>query len=128
MIPRAKTWTELLEQLFGDSWNSSLRRFPSPFAFRGLASHDHDLSNSLLRLAGAGADITRLELSLLRNFRKYGHDHTTSGVDSIWHWLPLAQHTACRRGSWTGPTRRSWRSTSPLSNQRTSGPMGSSGA
>src|SRR3954468_3661667 len=92
MIPRAKTWTELLEQLYGESWNPTLQRFRSPYAFRGLAHHDHDLSNSLLRLAGTGADITKLELSLLRNFRKYAHDHTANGVDAIWHWLALAQH------------------------------------
>lgn len=92
MIPRARTWTELLEQLYEESWNVTLQRFRSPFAFRGLAHVDHDLSNSLLRLAGADADITRLELALLRNFRKYAHDQTSIGVDSIWHWLAVAQH------------------------------------
>jgi hypothetical protein len=91
---RARTWTELLEQLYAGSWNEELQRFRSPFAFRGLAHVEHDLSNSLVRLAGSGgADITRLELALLRNFRKYAHDQqTASGVDSIWHWLALAQH------------------------------------
>jgi hypothetical protein len=89
---RARTWTELLDQLYAGSWNPDLQRFRSPFAFRGLAHLDHDLSNSLLRLAGAGADITRVELALLRNFRKYAHDRTAIGVDSIWHWLALAQH------------------------------------
>jgi hypothetical protein len=92
MTPRARTWTELLEQLYEGSWNPSLQRFRSPYAFRGLAHCDHDLSNSLLRLAGAASDITRLELALLRNFRKYAHEQTSSGVDSIWHWLALAQH------------------------------------
>jgi hypothetical protein len=89
---RARTWTELLEQLYASSWNDTLQRFRSPYAFRGLAFLDHDLSNSLVRLAGSGADITRLELALLRNFRKYAHDRTMTSVDSIWHWLALAQH------------------------------------
>ena len=92
MDERARSWTELLEQLYASSWNEELRRFRSPFAFRGLSDVHHDLSNSLLRLAGAGSDITRLELALLRNFRKYAHDQTTTGVESIWHWLALAQH------------------------------------
>jgi hypothetical protein len=89
---RARTWTELLDQLYAGSWNPDLQRFRSPFAFRGLGDLDHDLSNSLLRLAGAGADITRVELALLRNFRKYAHEQTPAGVDSIWHWLAVAQH------------------------------------
>jgi hypothetical protein len=91
--PRARSWTELLEQLYAGSWNPELQRFRSPFAFRGLAQFDHDLSNSLLRLAGREGDITKLELALLRNFRKYAHDQqTATGVDAIWHWLALAQH------------------------------------
>jgi hypothetical protein len=89
---RAGTWTELLEQLYASSWNHELQRFRSPFAFRGLSHVEHDLSNSLLRLAGTGSDITRLELALLRNFRKYAHDQRAPGVESIWHWLALAQH------------------------------------
>jgi hypothetical protein len=89
---RARTWTELLEQLYLESWNPELQRFRSPFAFRALAHVDHDLSNSLVRLAKSGADITRLELALLRNFRKYAHEQTGTGVDSIWHWLAVAQH------------------------------------
>ena len=48
-----------------------------------------DLSSGLLRLA-AGRDVERLELHLLRNFRKYAYGHT--GVDSVWQWLALAQH------------------------------------
>jgi hypothetical protein len=92
VFERARTWTELLEQLYASSWNENLQRFRSPFAFRGLADIDHDLSNSLLRLAGADSDITRLELSLLRNFRKYAYDQTVTGADSIWHWLAIAQH------------------------------------
>jgi hypothetical protein len=42
-------------------------------------------------LAEPNADISRLELALLRNFRKYGHGQAT-GADSIWDWLALGQH------------------------------------
>lgn len=84
-------WTEILEALYADSWNPSLQRFRSPFAFRGLVSADHLLSSSLVRLAGGRADAGRLELALLRNFRKYAHAEGTH-ADSIWHWLALGQH------------------------------------
>ena len=90
-MDRPKTWAELIEQLFAGSWNPELQRFRSPYAFRGLSSHHHTLSNSLLRLT-AGQSINTLELSLLRNFRKYAHAQPAPGIDSIWHWLALGQH------------------------------------
>ena len=91
-MERARTWTELVEQLYAESWNPDLQRFRSPFAFRGLANTDHELSNSLIRLAAGGSDINKLELSLVRNFRKYAHAQTVSPVDAVWHWLALGQH------------------------------------
>ena len=84
------SWTEVLEALYAGSWNAQLGRFRSPFAFRGLSRSDHVLSSSLIRLAG-DADIHRLELALLRNFRKYAHGEVP-GTDSLWHWLTLGQH------------------------------------
>jgi len=90
-VERPRTWTELIEQLFAGSWNPDLQRFRSPYAFRGLSSASHKLSNSLLRLT-AGQSINTLELSLLRNFRKYAHAQPAPGIDSIWHWLALGQH------------------------------------
>src|SRR5688572_29594962 len=91
-VQRARRWTELIEQLYEGSWNPELQRFRSPYAFRGLAHADHELSNSLVRLSGGHADPAKLELSLLRNFQKYAHAQASDGVDSIWHWLALAQH------------------------------------
>jgi hypothetical protein len=85
------SWTEVLEALYEGSWNSGLRRFRSPFAFRGLSRADHSLSSSLVRLAGDRVDIRMLELALLRNFRKYAHSEA-AGTDSIWDWLALGQH------------------------------------
>ena len=49
-----------------------------------------DLSSGLLRLAAGRRSVERLELHLLRNFRKYAYGQ--SGADSIWHWLALGQH------------------------------------
>jgi len=90
-VDRPRSWADLLDRLYEGSWNADLRRFRSPFAFRGLASVDHELSNSLVRLAG-NEDITKVELSMVRNFRKYAHEQTASGVDTIWHWLAVGQH------------------------------------
>jgi hypothetical protein len=86
----ARSWNDILDALYGDSWNPQLHRFRSPFAFRGHSSAEHSLSSSLVRLAG-DADTKRLELALLRNFRKYA---VTEGehADSIWDWLALGQH------------------------------------
>ena len=92
MDVRVASWTDLLEQLYDGSWNAELERYRSPFAFRGLNDARQDLSTSLARLAGSHADPARLELALLRNFRKYAHAQTQESGDSIWHWLALAQH------------------------------------
>jgi hypothetical protein len=85
-----RNWTDVLEALYADSWNPSLERFRSPFAFRGMSCTSHALSSSLNRLAG-DADIRTLELALLRNFRKYAVTEGTH-ADTIWDWLALGQH------------------------------------
>lgn len=77
--------------LYGDSWNESLGRFRSPFAFRGQPRATESLASGLLRLAAGRPNVERLELHLLRNFRKYAYRQSV-GADSVWHWLALAQH------------------------------------
>lgn len=86
-----KSWLDVVDALYQGSWNEDLQRFRSPFAFRGLNCLTHTLASSLLRLAEPEADIARLELALLRNFRKYGHGLAIS-ADSIWDWLAVGQH------------------------------------
>src|SRR5262252_2578713 len=86
-----KTWLDVLDALYEGSWSDELQRFRSPFAFRGHGRTDRTLASSLVRLAAPGADPRRLELALLRNFRKYAHGEAT-GADSIWDWLALGQH------------------------------------
>ena len=86
-----KSWLDILATLYEGSWSDELQRFRSPFAFRGMERRDHPLASSLVRLAEPGADINRLELALLRNFRKYAHSEAT-GADSVWDWLALGQH------------------------------------
>ena len=85
-----RSWTDILDALYADSWNATLERFRSPFAFRGMSCTSHALSSSLTRLAG-DADIRTLESALLRNFRKYAVTEGTH-ADTIWDWLALGQH------------------------------------
>lgn len=85
---KVRTWVELQELVFADSWRGDLRRFRSPLAFRGAADAAADLRTGLLRLGGNPA---RQEVHLLRNFRKYAHRGAAPG-DSVWNWLALAQH------------------------------------
>ena len=87
---RPSTWSELLEALYAGSWNASLGRFRSPYAFRGQTLASEDLSSRLLRLTAGRAGVERLELHLLRNFRKYAYHQGYR--DSILHWLALGQH------------------------------------
>jgi hypothetical protein len=82
-------WQNILDELYEGSWNPDLKRFRSPFAFRGLGSAKHTLTSSLVRLARGRSDVRRLELALLRNFRKYAHSEGATS-DSIWDWLALA--------------------------------------
>jgi hypothetical protein len=44
-----------------------------------------------VRLAAGRADIHKVELALLRNFRKYARAEGAES-DSIWNWLALGQH------------------------------------
>ncbi|MBP0615793.1 FRG domain-containing protein [Jiella mangrovi] len=83
-----RSWSELQDQLFGDMWNRDLRRFRSPFLFRGVGQADFDLIPSLKRLGGSYWD---LERHVLRNFRKYAH-RSTVPHDDDWNWLALGQH------------------------------------
>ncbi|MDQ3930951.1 MAG: FRG domain-containing protein, partial [Chloroflexota bacterium] len=83
-----RSWNELNECLYEESWSERLGRFRSNFAFRGMQDAGFDLTTSLVRLGGV---YEAHEDDLLRNFRKYAFHEATMG-DSIWNWLALAQH------------------------------------
>jgi FRG domain-containing protein len=87
---RPSSWAELLEALYASAWNESIGRFRMPFAFRGQPLAAEDLSSSLVRFAAGRLTVSRLELHLLRNFRKYAYGQ--AATDTIWHWLALGQH------------------------------------
>jgi len=84
------SWTELLDELYRESWDEEIRRHRSPFVYRGMANANNELRTSLTRLA-QGTDVARLEGHLLRNFRKYARSDSAAG-NSIWNWLALAAH------------------------------------
>ena len=83
-----KSWNELQEKLFEDSWNPQIGRYRSKYAFRGLSDSNYKLETTLIRLGGNYAS---LENHLLRNFSKYAHSSVVE-MDSVWHWLSVAQH------------------------------------
>ncbi|OHE72859.1 MAG: FRG domain-containing protein [Verrucomicrobia bacterium GWC2_42_7] len=81
-------WAELHDVLFADSWNESIGRYRSHYAFRGLEDSAYPLSTTLMRLGG---EYAALERHLLRNFKKYAHRDVVQ-KDSLWHWLSVAKH------------------------------------
>jgi hypothetical protein len=85
---RIGSWSELQDRLFQDAWRPELKRFRSPFVFRGVDDAAYGLATSLSRL---GRNFRELEPHLLRNFRKYAHRDIVER-DTLWHWLSLAQH------------------------------------
>jgi len=85
---RVKNWQELQSLLYAGAWHDGLKRFRSPFVFRGVPNVNLSPETTLMRL---GPGYERREQSLLRNFRKYAH-RSAVNVDSLWNWMALAQH------------------------------------
>lgn len=56
---RLRSWNELQEQLFAESWNPELGRFRSRLAFHGLSDADYPLATTLERLGGEFAALER---------------------------------------------------------------------
>jgi hypothetical protein len=85
---KVESWNELMDILFVESWNEEIRRFRSPYAFRGLPENYKLLQSSIVSLKGNYAE---MEKHLLRNFRKYAHKDIVE-KDTIWNWISLAKH------------------------------------
>ncbi len=85
---RAKSWLDLHELLFADSWNEGLALHRSNYAYRGHSDATVGLRTSLVRLGG---DARELERQLMRNFRKYAAADVVPH-DTPWDWLALGQH------------------------------------
>jgi FRG domain len=87
-IVKIKKWSDLNEALFSNTWDPSIKRFRSTFAYRGVNVHSYPLSNGLMRL---GKPYPTLEENLIKQFKKYAHDNVVER-DTEWHWLSIAQH------------------------------------
>ena len=85
---RVNSFNELLDALFFESWQPEIRRYRSPYVFRGQQNAAATLKTSLMKLGGNYAG---MEPHLIRNFRKYAHRSEVER-DSLWDWLSLGQH------------------------------------
>jgi len=91
--PRAEevvveSWADLQDQMFEGSWQPSIGRYRSTFAFRGMADSSWPLETSLERMGGA---FQRLEQHLIRAFRKYAYMEGGE-YSSLWNLLAQGQH------------------------------------
>ena len=84
-----RSWDELCEEVYTDSWKPGMGRYRSDYAFRGLSDANYELKNSFLRNCGPRPE---LEYHLLRNFRKYSTTKEAQLGGSFWRSLILAQH------------------------------------
>jgi FRG domain-containing protein len=87
-VVKIKKWSDLNEELFSKTWDPSIKRFRSTFAYRGVNVHNYPLSNGLMRL---GKPYGKLEENLIKQFKKYAHDNVVER-DTEWHWVSIAQH------------------------------------
>src|SRR5687767_1521249 len=87
---RFSSWNALLKVAHADSFNKGLRRYRSPFAFRGMCG-DWPLSTSLQRLNHPVSTLRNIERAMFRNFKKYAYADLDPST-SDWKWLAVAQH------------------------------------
>jgi len=81
-----RSWSELQEALFAESWNEGISRHRSNFVFRGVPRVTHALDSSLQT-----GGFVAYEKHLLTSFRKYALRSAVHG-DWVWNWLSLAKH------------------------------------
>jgi hypothetical protein len=82
------SWPELIEELFAHSWEANLRRYRSPYVYRGSAERGDNLTPAITRLGDHHPKVERL---LLSDFRQYARLELEMN-ESDWNWLAVAQH------------------------------------
>lgn len=87
---KVRSWSELVELTFADSFDEPLQRFRSPFAFRGMCA-DWPLVTSLQRMRHDPDRLPYIEKAMFRNFKKYAYAELAH-ASSDWKWLAVAQH------------------------------------
>ncbi|UWQ24122.1 FRG domain-containing protein [Leisingera aquaemixtae] len=84
----ARSWGDVMDLMFDNSWDEKISRYRSFYAFRGVKDATWRMETSLMRLGG---DYSSLEPHLLRNFQKYAHENAVER-NSFWQWLTMGQH------------------------------------
>ena len=83
------SWSELCDSLFIDSWNTSIHRYRTDYAYRGLNDKSLKQENSFMRNCCNNAN---LEYHMLRNFRKYAKMPDSHAFSSDWRVMTIGQH------------------------------------
>lgn len=81
-------WNDLNDCLFDKTWDSTINRHRSTFAYRGVSDESWFIENGLSRL---GKPYKNMEQNLLKQFKKYAQKLIVER-DTEWHWLSIAQH------------------------------------
>lgn len=83
---------DFIEKTLEDSYNVDIKRYRTPYVFRGMSDKDWTLENTLMRNCGKLGP--ELEEPLIRNFSKYAAKQIGEipGQITIWKKLATAQH------------------------------------
>ncbi len=81
---------KLMELLTDQPYDNSIKRYRSPFFYRGLPNSAYTLQTTLQR--NCGYKSYDLEPVILRNFAKYSIDQDPQIMESIWRQMILGQH------------------------------------
>jgi hypothetical protein len=84
------SWSNLIEELFLDSYRETLKRYRSPYVFRGQTK-EYPLVPGIQRLNHPSALTRQIERRIFDSFRKYSHLEVPPNFNE-WQWLALAQH------------------------------------
>lgn len=84
----ASSWINLLELLHDDSFDQSIKRHRSTFAFRGMSESNWGLVTSLTRL---GTPYEGMEINIIKQFEKYGSEGIQLDGNQ-WRTISLGQH------------------------------------
>lgn len=87
-VENAVDWSHLNELLFEKTWDPTIKRYRSTYAYRGVSDEKWSIENGLMRM---GVPYPSMEQNLLKQFKKYAHKHVVER-DTEWHWLSIAQH------------------------------------
>lgn len=83
-----KDWLHLMELLHDDTFDSSIDRFRSTYAYRGMSSASWNMVTSITRL---GTPYDNMELNIIKQFEKYASEMAVLD-DNPWRTLSIGQH------------------------------------